>query len=264
MGHLDTPATSADGRAPSQGAVCLLDAEPAFAVPIPFEDVALARRVLTVPRVDVPNGSWASPPRDSWHEPVTALVVVRGALARHIAVGGRTTTHFVGPGDLVQPWAHHSEALPCRTTWTAVEPTSLAVLDRRFSMAATRWPGLSMVLVDRLAGEVHRAAAHTAISHLPRVEQRILATLWQLAERFGRVGPDGTDIDLRLTHAVIGDCVGARRPTVTLALRTLLDAELVQRSARGAWTVTRPSLRALHDMLGDAAPEGQVPLRVLA
>jgi len=221
--------------------ISLLDADERFASAVSAADAALARRVLTLPRIDVPVGGWQPPSRKTWRGPVSGFLVASGALARHVEVSSRSATEFLGPGDVVQPWAGTGDVLPCKTTWTAPESTVLAVLDGRFTLASSKWPALGCLLHERLADQLHRAAAHTAISHLPRVEQRILAVLWQLADRFGTVGPEGVDVRLRLTHAVIGDCVGARRPTVTLALRVLMDEGLVQRRETGTWLLSRES-----------------------
>lgn len=244
-----SPAPSAGAARRSRDAVGLLDADPTFAAVVPPGDAALARRVLHVPRLDVLAGPWSPPSRDSWAGPVSALVLLRGAIARHVAVGGRRTSHYLGPGDVLQPWPRPAEGLPSTLRFTVVEPAVLAVLDKRFGLAASRWPELTVVLTDRLAEQIDRAAAHTAISHLPRVEQRILAILWQLAERFGRSDGDGTEVRLRLTHAVIGDCVGARRPTVTLALRSLVEDGLVRRNAEGTWHLSHASRGVLRGAL---------------
>jgi hypothetical protein len=45
---------------------------------------------------------------------------------------------------------------------------------------------------------------HAAITQLPRVDRRVLALLWQLAERWGRVTPSGVEVRLELTHETLG------------------------------------------------------------
>jgi CRP/FNR family transcriptional regulator, cyclic AMP receptor protein len=77
-----------------------------------------------------------------------------------------------------------------------------------------------------------------AISAWPRVEERVLALFWQLADRWGVVRPDGVVIELALTHATIGHLVGAQRPTVSLALHALAEAGLLRRGDTGAWTLS--------------------------
>jgi hypothetical protein len=73
----------------------------------------------------------------------------------------------------------------------------------------------------------------------------VLAIFWQLAERWGVVRPDGVVIGLALTHAVIGQLVGAQRPTVSLALQELADDGLLRRTGPSAWTLSHASLDAL-------------------
>ena len=214
--------------------------------------------MLTVPRIDAPTGPFEVPSRDLWHAPVTALVLVRGAVARHVDVADRVATQFHGPGDLVHPWAVDGEGVPCRTRWSVRETAVLAVLDRRFALAMGRWPALATLFSDRLAEQAARASVHTAIAQLPRVEQRVLAILWQLAERFGHVGPDGVIVPLRLTHVLIGECVGARRPTVTLALGALCEQGLISRRADGAWVLAPKSRAVLEGALAIDAPGGKL------
>src|SRR3712207_8717441 len=51
--------------------------------------------------------------------------------------------------------------------------------------------------------------------------------------RFGRIVPDGVVIPLQLSHQMIGQLVGAQRPTVTLALGKLAAAgDVVRRGDR--------------------------------
>lgn len=228
----------------------LVEVDSDVAAAIPPEDRALAERVLTVPRLDAVTGPLEVPARNRWHGPVMALLLVRGAVARHVDVADRVATQFHGPGDLVQPWAVDGEGVPCRTRWSVHEAATFAVLDRRYSLAMSRWPELATLLSDRLAEQAARASVHTAIAQLPRVEQRVLAILWQLAERFGRVGPGGVVVPLRLTHVMIGECVGARRPTVTLALGALCDEGLLSRAPDGAWVLAPRSRAVLEGALG--------------
>jgi hypothetical protein len=47
--------------------------------------------------------------------------------------------------------------------------------------------------------------------HLSRAEDRVLTLVSDLAERFGRVTPDGIVIDIDLTHDLIGQMIASRR-----------------------------------------------------
>jgi CRP-like cAMP-binding protein len=67
------------------------------------------------------------------------------------------------------------------------------------------------------------------------VEERLLLLLWQLTELWGRKTKGGAILPFRLSHQTLADLVGARRPTVTLALRGLTDRGLLERGSRGDW-----------------------------
>jgi CRP-like cAMP-binding protein len=62
-----------------------------------------------------------------------------------------------------------------------------------------------------------------AITHHPRIDRRLLLLLWHLADRWGRVTPDGIRVPMRLTHTLLADLVAARRPSVTTAFSQLQD-----------------------------------------
>jgi hypothetical protein len=128
----------------------------------------------------------------------------------------------------------------CRVVATA----RLALLGRDVLVGAHRWPRLLAGLHARTAEQIERVAVQLAICQLPRVEDRLLALLWLLAENWGRVTPAGTSLPLALTHETLGALVGARRPTVTLALGELAERGAVVRQGR-SWLLTeRPATPA--------------------
>jgi DNA-binding transcriptional MocR family regulator len=63
--------------------------------------------------------------------------------------------------------------------------------------------------------------------------------LWLLAESWGHVTSVGTTLPLSLTHDVLGELIGARRSTVTLALTELSDRGAIVRQDRG-WLLLEP------------------------
>ena len=94
------------------------------------------------------------------------------------------------------------------------------------------------MIVDRLSERAQRLTITQAISQLNRVDRRLLALFWHLAERWGRVARDGIAVPLVLSHRLIGELVGARRPTVSTALAELArDGQLVRRDD-GTWLLT--------------------------
>jgi CRP-like cAMP-binding protein len=90
-------------------------------------------------------------------------------------------------------------------------------------------------LLDRLTERSERLAITQAICQLTRVDRRLLTLFWHVAERWGRVGTDGVVVPLALTHRMLGLLVGARRPTVSSALRELRERDELVRGPDGSW-----------------------------
>ena len=59
--------------------------------------------------------------------------------------------------------------------------------------SVARYPEITAALFDRLGERSLRLATTQAISQLTRVDRRLKALFWHLAERWGRVGGDGVD-----------------------------------------------------------------------
>jgi CRP/FNR family transcriptional regulator, cyclic AMP receptor protein len=241
------PTDAAVAMAGSPSAVALLAADAALRQAVPADERRFAERVLVVPRRDLPDGQW-SPEMlvgvGDGARPLAALVL-RGLVTHDVILAGRCSTNLLGPGDLFRPWRSADTSLPCDARWTAQSGAAIALLDARFAGAARRWPGLSAVVYERMAEQLDDAAVRAAIVALPRVEERVLALFWQLADRWGVVRPDGVVVQLALTHAVIGQLVGARRPTVSLALQSLAEDGLLRRQAADAWLLHHDSVAAL-------------------
>jgi hypothetical protein len=96
-------------------------------------------------------------------------------------------------------------------------------------------------VLDRLSERAHRLATAQAISQLNGVDRRLLALFWHLAERWGRMGTTGLVVPLDLPHRVLAQLVGARRPTVSTAMRRLAEGGELRRREDGAWVVQRQS-----------------------
>ena len=237
--HEECAAVVADAAA----RVALLGVDSAFAAGIPPEDQALARRILAVPRLELAPGPWR-PELGSSHE-APRLLLVEGLVTRENVLRDRSAAELLGPGDVVGGFFEPDRLVPATVNWTVALPSVVAVLDGTFASAARRWPSLTATLQARLLSQVERSSVHGAIRQLPRVDLRVLAILWLLAERWGTVTPEGVRVALRLTHDLLGRLVGARRPTVTLALRDLIEAGLVHRRPDGGWVLRRGSQELL-------------------
>jgi hypothetical protein len=95
------------------------------------------------------------------------------------------------------------------------------MLGNDFLAALFRSPRLVEALCVRVGDQMQRLTAQLVICQLPRVDDRVLSMMWLLADAWGQVTPSGVRLPLALTHETLGALVGARRPTVTLALRKL-------------------------------------------
>ena len=229
-----------------------MDVDPDLTAGVPEDDFALARRVLVRPRYDIPKGRWAPELLRGHERGAFAILVIDGAIMRQVDLADRHCLQILGPGDALQA-ASDTATFESPVTWTALRPSSVVVLDERFTRASQRWPSLGVNLLRRLLDQADRVAMHAAITQLPRVDRRILALLWQLAERWGRVTPFGVEVPLELTHETLGRLVGAQRPTVTLAVRDLAEQGAVTRTTDRGWLLA-PASRDVLRPLAAARP----------
>jgi CRP-like cAMP-binding protein len=216
-------------------AIALLKADPELGEAIPAADRPTAERVLTVATQLIEAGPW-DPTADVGAEPpAIGLLIVRGVITRDLVFAGRTTTELLGTGDIIRPWVDDSQfdALPFEATWQAHTPAQVALLDARIAMACGRWPAMATAVSTRFVRRARSLAFQRAIAQIPRVDERLLVLLWSLAERWGRVGPDGVRLPLALPHRTLATLVGARRPSVTTALSGLARDGLVERVPDG-------------------------------
>jgi CRP/FNR family transcriptional regulator, cyclic AMP receptor protein len=217
------------------GSVRLLDLEPDLASGLSEAERASAAR-LVVRALHVAPGPWSPPEalRDAM-----GMVVVAGQLTRFGRTFARRDVQLLGPGDVAE----------CRVLsesdgeWRALGWAQLAVLDERFVLAARRWPALMTGLAHRLFEAQHEQHTRAAICVMPRVEERILALLCHLAGRWGHVTPEGVTLTLPVTHEVLGALIGARRPTVSLALLALDQQQLLRRREDRTWLLPMNSVQ---------------------
>lgn len=232
------------GRPPDLGRASLLELDPELGNGLPEEERARAA-ALVVPTVVAEPGPW-----NDGAIPGFALLVADGLVVRETAVGGRLLPQVLGAGDVLEEWPEPEGVLSAEVHTTVAETTTLVVLDGRFLAAAARWPALMVEVQRRQAMQAHRLAVQGAICQLARVELRVLALLWHLAERWGRVGREGVVLPVKLTHETLGRFVGARRPSVTLAMGQLSEDGLVTRRDDGAWVLPPRSQEVLAGWLG--------------
>src|SRR5215208_2860957 len=215
----------------------LLEADPDLGALLSDARRTDAERELVVRTHRLPVGPWDVSRLAGASGDHIGLLILDGVLARELVVADHVSAELLGPGDVVRPWQGTTRAalLPVDAVWTVLSSLTVAVLDRRFAAEAARYPEITSALFDRLGERSLRLATTQAISQLTRVDRRLKALFWHLAERWGRVAGDGVVVPLALTHRILGQLVGARRPTVSTALSELAErGELVRRSD-GSW-----------------------------
>jgi CRP-like cAMP-binding protein len=222
------PPLRAAGRGAGLDAVRLLDAEPELAAAIPPAELPVARRSVLVPGLRLAPGPW-TPGADL--AGAIALLVIDGIIVRKGAVLGAPDAALFGPGDVFDTALLDDPSLESHV----LVATQLAVLDGRLILAARRWPQLVSGLTRQLLAGRQNEHRLAVIRSLPRVEERLLALMADLAARWGRVTPAGLVVALPATHELLGRLVGARRPTVSLALAALKDQGLLRHMHDGRW-----------------------------
>jgi CRP/FNR family transcriptional regulator, cyclic AMP receptor protein len=224
------------------GSIQLLEADPELARGLDPRRIREASSRLPVRAVEIQRGPW-SPGRLhlSGSLPI-GLLVLEGLLVREATVGDHPSAELLGPGDLLRAWEDQDAEvlLPRSVRWTALTRARVAVIDHSLAVRAAQWPEIFASLVERAARRAERLVVMQAIGHLTRVDDRLLALLWCLAERWGRVVPDGVLVNLRLPHRTLAGMVGARRPSVTTALGQLIARNAIERRADGGWILHGP------------------------
>lgn len=222
---------------PSVGLV--LDLDPDLGSSIDHDDWELARRACRGELVHVPRGSWPATSDALDRGDLVGCVIVEGLLAREICLRDRRMVELLGCGDVLQPpLASEMPRLATEPQFTVVSDLVLLVLGQSFITAAARWPSLLSAVQRRLEAQRERLAVQGLIAHLPNAEHRLLAMLWHLADRWGYVSSDGIVLPWPLNHEILAQLIGARRPTVTIAVRSLEVADVVHRRADGSWLLT--------------------------
>jgi CRP/FNR family cyclic AMP-dependent transcriptional regulator len=204
--------------------IALLDHDPDLGRALDTARHAAATRDARAAVVEVKTGAWKPDPLPQSLRAGLGLLVLDGAVVRRIGHRRRGGAELLGPGDIVRPWDSDGEsgsltALP--TSWKVIEPLRMAVLDQRFAARIAPYPEIGARLLARATDRAKAILVQMAIAHHARIDERLELALWHVAERWGRVTPNGVSLTLRLTHELLADLVAAQRPSVTLSLQHL-------------------------------------------
>jgi CRP-like cAMP-binding protein len=221
----------------SNSTVRLLEHEPELGLRVPPSLVARCREELVARTICFDHGVWDAPAEVGGRGGVGYLLL-DGVLAREMILAGKNCAELLGEGDVLQPNITREERLVrYHVQWNVLEPLRLAVLDERFARTLGSWPTVTAAILERAVRRTHRMAVHQALLQLSPVETRLLILFWHLAERWGRVTPDGIAIVLPLSHEMLGHLVGCRRASVTTALARVCDSGRLCRRGDGRWVL---------------------------
>src|SRR4051812_11948838 len=209
------------GRVKETTVVLERDGELASAVAHERRELATRASVAAVLRF--PRGQWDARAPAERTRGGYGFLVLDGLLVRRVGIAERVAAELLGPGDLLRPLEHDGEeaTLPFDATWRGLEPLILAVLDRRWSTRMAPYHEVGIALAGRALLRSRRLANMFVIASYPHLEDRLLLLLWELADRYGHVRPDGVHVPLPMTHQVLSELAAARRPSVSGALGRL-------------------------------------------
>lgn len=184
-----------------------------------------------LPALSLPAGAWEP---DEYDE--CAYLVASGLLMRRVALEGGQSVELLGKGDVLLPPREESSSFS-RAEWEVVERAELAQLNLSPRGEIAHRPGACEMLFARAIDRSRRIALQAAIMSIVGTENRLHALLWAFAERWGRSAPGGVEVEVAIPQEVLGELVGARRPTVNLALGALRERGLLSESGSGMWTL---------------------------
>src|SRR3954452_16562514 len=222
--------------------ISLVEADPDLGDLLDSQERERARREALARVVRLSPGEWDAASAYEASEHHRGFLVVDGLLSREVDVLGRRCVELIGPGDVLRPWQWDEVGSHVRAEvgWQVLEPTKLAVLDHQLVLRIVPWPQLGLELFNRGTRRAHHLAVALAITHHQRVGDRLLLTLWHLAERWGRVHGDGIVVPLPLSHQRLADLVGAQRQSVTTAMGGLTRSGAISRRDNGDWVLHGP------------------------
>jgi CRP/FNR family transcriptional regulator, cyclic AMP receptor protein len=205
---------------------------------LPDLPAASGARDLRIDVAWVPAGPFL--PERVARVPGAVVVLVSGLVARTMSLEDGSAAELLGAGALLAPpGAGEQEQLlglpGYHVRFEALETSRVGIVGRDLLAGLAEQPELVKALLGgRGRQDAERAAMH-AICRLTGVDRRLLALFRLLAARHGRPTPDGIAVPVAIPHRLLAELIGARRPTVTTALRSLRLSGELRRLDDGTW-----------------------------
>ncbi len=185
-----------------------------------FTDEVHAR--LSAMCVTIPVQAGDEVPEAEMVGPVGFVAVGRMAIVVDAETGRQRTIALLQEGDAVVLPAGGWPGAPGARVRAATD-AELMVLTGSLDDVLCTQAGLGPWVLRAVAAAVADRERSVAIALEPRLERRLILKLRQLAERWGKVTPEGVRLDLRVTHQELGDMIGSARESITVALGRLQE-----------------------------------------
>ncbi|MCW3028842.1 MAG: Crp/Fnr family transcriptional regulator [Solirubrobacterales bacterium] len=237
----------------SRALIGVLEQDPELGDGLAPERLAAARQLAHAEMLEVVSKLPTSWPAELRSGP--GLLVLDGLLLRRVGLDGRFGAELLGRGDLLRPWQIEDtgNSLYQTSGWRVLQRARVALLDLDFTRRIAAYPEVHGQLIARAIRRSRYLALSMAIMQHPKVETRLYLLLWHLADRWGRVHPDGVHLPMKLTHVVLSELVGARRPTVSAALGAVERDGRISRNGTG-WVLHGSPPGAVDEMPPVEAP----------
>lgn len=211
--------------------------------PHPGGWTALGSRRLVARVAHLPAGPFD--PEALLDDPSEALglVLLEGLAVVQVSAGRAPIGWLVGADDVVRPWEMREASLLRSASWLALLPLRIALLDGDFAHRASGLGSVADALLAKLAQTSHWLFAKSLVTGTSVIEERLLLLFALLGERWGKATSAGVVVATPLTHQVLATLIGARRPSVSTALRELSGAGLLRRIDEG-WLLCRTAPNA--------------------
>lgn len=199
---------------------------------------AVTARVVQLSRGALEAGALVRDPH-GW----MGLLVLGGMITVEIDCGRARTCWLVGEGDLLRPWELQRNSVTQGALWRVLNRSRVALLDTAFAEGAAATPEMVSAITSRATRTTYWLLAQSLTASLHPLEERLLLLFALLAERWGKVTPQGVRVELPLTHDQLARMCGARRQSVCSAMGRLRQGGLLEPSSHQGWLL-RPDRRA--------------------
>jgi CRP/FNR family transcriptional regulator, cyclic AMP receptor protein len=148
----------------------------------------------------------------------------RVRISRNTADGKEVTVAILGPGDMFGEDALFGDAERTALA-TCMEETLIckAHADDLFGLLSGN-SALALNVAQMLSDRLGDASATIEDLAYAKISDRLVHLFDRLANEHGRPTPEGTFLDVRLTHQEIASIIGSTRETVSLEMNALVRA----------------------------------------